>query len=101
LAGRFGGDVSFVEEDFFAGQIGGQTGVDFGDVIEGEEAAANAGLVGNDEEFEAGLAQTAQGRRRAGKEDDLLRAAEVFSFFDQGAVPIEEDGARLIQVREI
>jgi hypothetical protein len=31
----------------------------------------------------------------------LLRAAEVFFFFDQGAVPIQEDGARLFQVREV
>jgi hypothetical protein len=54
-------------------------------------------LIGDDEQPEPGLPQAPQRRRRAGKNGDLLRAVEIFFFLDHGSVPVQEDGARLIQ----
>ena len=55
-------------------------------------AAADARLVGDDDDGEAGAIQQADGVDGEGKEDQALETIEVSRFFEHGAIAIQEDG---------
>lgn len=92
LIGGFRGDVEAVEGHVFGGEFRLDVGVDAIHVGHGEVTAADAGLVGDDEEEEAGFLQAAQGFGRAGDELHLLGFVEIVFVGDERAVAVEEDG---------
>ena len=63
------------------------------DVRQGEVAAADAGLVGDDEQFKAGELQPLQRRRRARKDFHLLDLAEIILLHNDRSIAVEENGA--------
>ena len=58
----------------------------------GVVAAANAGLVGDDEQLEAPIGESLDGLAGAGDELDFFRLVEVAGLDDEGSVAVEEDG---------
>ncbi len=92
LIGCFGGDIEAVEGDILGGEFGFDVAMDAVNIGEGEVAATDAGLVGDDEEEEAGVLEGTEGGGGAGDEFDFLRGVKVMTFCDEGAVAVEEDG---------
>jgi hypothetical protein len=68
-------------------------GVDAFRVRQREVAAPDAGLVGDDEEFEAGVRQPFQRRARAGENLHVFRPVQIIFFHDQRAVAVEKNGS--------
>lgn len=93
LAGRFGRDVNFLKAHAVAGKNIGDVPVDALDVGQREITATDAGLIGDDEQFESRDLKAFQCGRRAGKYGDVLNFVEVVFFRDQGAVAIQENSA--------
>ena len=56
-----------------------------------EVAAPDAGLVGDDEQFESGVRETLQRRRRAGEEVHVLDAVQIILFRNQRPVAVEKN----------
>jgi hypothetical protein len=93
LVGGFGCDVNAVKRYEMRGEQRGEAIVDAMDVGEGEEATADAGLVGHDEEAESGVEQALERGEDAGEQGDEVWVAEVMAFLDDGSVAVEEHGA--------
>ena len=58
-----------------------------------DDAAGDAGLVGDDDDREAGAVEHAHGVDAEGEEHQPLEAIEVAGLFDEGPVAIQEHGA--------
>ena len=74
-------------------QFSGQARVHAVHVFHGIVAAADAGLIRHNKQFEARVLQAVQRLRRAGKKHDPLRIAQVFLLLDDGAVAVQKNGA--------
>src|SRR5439155_23411452 len=93
LLRRFGRDVNFLNAHAVLCELFDQPVVHAFHVGHCEIAAADAGLIGNDEQLEAGVLQSFQRLRRAGKKDNLIRVAEIILVLDEGPVAIQENSA--------
>jgi hypothetical protein len=56
------------------------------------QAAADARLVGDDDDGKAGVVQQADGVDRVREEDQALETIEVSRFFEHGAITVQENG---------
>jgi len=91
LVGRFGCDVNFLKADAFARQFTRQMLIDTVHFGKREVTAPDAGLVGNDEEFETRVLQSLQSTARAGKNHHVLGARQIIFFRDQRSVAVEKN----------
>jgi hypothetical protein len=56
-----------------------------------EVTAPDAGLVGDDEQFEPGVREAFQRRRHPGKEGHVLDAVQIIPFLNQHPVAVEKN----------
>jgi hypothetical protein len=66
-----------------------------------KQTPANPRLIGHNEQFETGLAETVQGLPNPGKEGNLIRTREILHFLDQCPITIKKHGAVQIQAHNI
>jgi hypothetical protein len=87
--------VDPVEAHAGAGELGGEVVVHPPEVALGEVAARDAGLVGDDDEAEAGLLEGAELPTDPVVEDEVLGARGIVARLHQRPVAVEEEGAIL------
>ena len=66
-------------------------GMDFVNCVLRKKAAANAGLVADHHDLEAGIIQARNGLLHAGNEHNLVDTAEIVFLFDQRTVTVEKE----------
>ena len=91
LVGRFGRNVNFLKTHAVARQFAAQMLVHALHVRKCEVAAPDAGLVGDDEQFEPGVREPLQRRRPPGEEGHVLDAVQIISFLNQHPVAVEKN----------
>jgi hypothetical protein len=92
LVGPLGSDADAVENRAWQAEEFVHAVVAAVDIVEGIHTAADAGLVGDDEEPIAKGASAGEGGGDAGDEFHAGRIGEVVFVEDEGAVAIEEEG---------
>jgi hypothetical protein len=92
LAGRFRGDINALELYAVIGKFALEPVMDPRDVGQSEEAAADARLVGDQEQEEASVVQLLESRGGTGQENQLIRIVQVVALLDEGSVAVEKDG---------
>jgi hypothetical protein len=61
-------------------------------VLHSIEATGDPGLVRDHHQSESGVTEEGEGLQSPRQQGDALRVRKVSHFFDDGAVPIQEDG---------
>lgn len=90
--GSIGAEIDRIELGAMGCELAVHLFMNLVQAIDGIQTAADAGLVGDDDDGEAGGAELTDGERSAWEEGDLSRVGEVVDMFEDGAVTIQKHG---------
>jgi hypothetical protein len=83
--------IERVDADAPGGEPAPQFGMDAGEGVERQLPARDAGLIGDDDQFEAGVLEKPQSFHGSGQQFDLIRRGQVVLLDEDGTVAIEQD----------